>query len=868
MKKLILIDGNSLLYRAFFAIRIFTTTDGFPTNALYGLASMLIKILKEKPDYAIAVFDTKDKTFRHEMYNDYKAHRKPPSEELIMQMQPARELIRNFGVTVLELSGYEGDDLIGTISRMASENQIETSIYTGDLDALQLINKNVSVYHTVRGVTDILIYDENAVYNRYGLKPSDMIDYKSLKGDSSDNIPGVPGIGDKTAMTLIKEYGSLEDLYTSIDNMKESKIKKNLIDFKEQAFLSKDLATINSYAPINIDFENILYIGPDFPSLKTTFIKYDFKSLMSFLPQDESILETKITHKFLTPIYIENDKDFYDLKEKMLSSEEVSFYFDMDIKSQKVFSMSVYISTENLYSIPIKHHDFDLGLIVFDEPFAANLSELSDFFSSDKIKKVVYDAKNTYKILCSRNIKLSGICFDIMLGAYLLDPSRTSYEFSDLIFSYIGIKDRKEAKTLYDLKNILYEKLLNTSSLKLHDDLELPLSFVLAEMETCGIELDSPVLRVISEKISQKLVEVTQNIYNISGEDFNIASPKQLSEVLFTKMAIPYPEKGASRSTSADILHMISEEYPIAKEILLYRELTKIKNTYTDNLPLLMDSKTGRLHTTFNQTGTSTGRLSSSNPNIQNIPIRTDLGREIRQAFVSSKDYTLISADYSQVEFRIFAHITGDQWLMDAFNQDLDIHTATAVSLFNVPTEEVTTEMRRDAKTLNFAILYGMADFTLSKQLNSTVKEAKEFIDSYFAKFPKVKETTARIISEAEKNGYVETIFGRRRLIPDINNSNRNIRLAAQRAAVNMPFQGSAADIIKFAMINVSENLKKMGGKILLQVHDELLIEAPDNKIHEAVNVLREDMENSIKLNVPLKTDVKIGKNWYSMEKI
>lgn len=871
MNKLILIDGNSLLYRGFFATRIFTTTDGFPTNALFSLSNMLIKILEQdKPDYIIAAFDTPTPTFRHVMYEEYKAQRKAPAPELISQMEPARSLIRNFGIHVIEAPGYEADDIIGTISLMASKKNIETHIYTGDLDSLQLIDDNTSVYITAKGVSDINVYNEQSVQDRYCVSPLGMIDFKGLKGDTSDNIPGVPGIGDKTAANLLKEYGSIEGIYNSIASMKESKVKSNLIEYKDQAFLSKELATIDRDIPIEFDFSYALFDQPNYLALKGDFIKYQFRSLMKYIPENVAGIsdESSIIDSSDTPdvVLIDSDVSFEKLVSTLKKANKISVYLNMG-SLDNIKSVSVYLDN-TLYEIPMKQPADNLGIIIFDEPFGVDIFDLESVFSDQSIQKTVYDAKAVYKLLFANGVEIKGIDFDIMLGSYLLDPAKNTNSLEGISFNLLGKTDNINAYTIKLLRDILVSK-LDELSLKLHDEIELPLAFVLAKMELLGIELDSSVLKDMSEKLDLSIKALTQSIYKQSGAEFNIASSKQLTEVLFDKLQIPYPKDSKKRSTGAEILELLDyDEYPIIKDILQFRELSKIKNTYTDSLINLIDSKTGRIHTTFNQTVTSTGRLSSSEPNLQNIPIRTEIGRGIRKAFVSSKGYSLISADYSQVEFRIFAHITRDEWLVNAFKQDMDIHTATAATLFGVDEDKVDSDMRRKAKTLNFAILYGMADFTLSKQLGCSVKEAREFIDKYFARFPNVKKTTEQIIADAENTGYVSTILGRRRYIPEINSENRQVRMAAQRAAVNMPFQGSSADIIKLAMVNISDILAGKDAYILLQIHDELLIEAPDNNITEIAAILKDGMEHAYELIVPLKTDVKIGKNWLDMEKI
>jgi len=870
LDKIFLIDGNSLLYRAFFATRLFTNSDGFPTNALYGLSSMIIKILDEKPKYIVAAFDTPKKTFRHEMFEDYKAHRKPPAEELILQMQPARDLLRAFGITVIENPGYEADDIIGTIAKKATNQNIHSCIYTGDLDSLQLIDNNIDVYHTVRGVTDISIYNADAVLKRYGIPVDKMVDYKGLKGDPSDNIPGVPGIGDKTATNLINEYGTIENILDNVDKMKEGKVKKTLSENKEIALLSKTLGIIDINVPMEFEFDKWEYTTPDYDILKALFIKYQFRSLLNYIDP------TKLNKEVETPeiknqkeIVVENKKDFEELLNNIKKEKEVSIFFDYSPDTTRFFNFNIFSPTLGFYNINMEEQRSLLDIIVFDEAFNININDLKDLLEDDNIKKIVFDSKNLIKILEYFNIDLKGIIFDTHLASYIKDPARTSYSIKDLAFNVFGVEQKDNAYVNYKLYKELYEDLKKTDTLDLLINIEIPNSYVLSNMEITGIELDCEYLKNLSNHINDQLNDLSKEIYKISGAEFNIASPKQLGEILFDKLEIPYPEKSNKHSTGIEILEKLTE-YEIINKIITFRELSKIKSTYTDTLINLVNKNTGRLHTTFNQTVTSTGRLSSSNPNLQNIPIKSELGREVRKAFVSAKEHTLISTDYSQIEFRIFAHITKDEWLINAFKAGIDFHTATAATIYGVSEQEVTSDMRRNAKTMNFAILYGMADFTLSKQLGISVKEAKEFIEKYFARFPKVKETKELIIANAERDGYVSTITGRRSYTKEINSGNRMAKLAAERAAVNMPFQGSAADIMKVAMNNLFKRLNKEYKtiKILLQVHDELVCECPDDLVNVAAKIISEEMENAYQLLVPLDTEVKIGKNWTDMNKL
>ncbi|MCX6345470.1 MAG: DNA polymerase I [Armatimonadetes bacterium] len=893
-KKFIAIDGNSLLYRAFFAMRYLSTSSGQPTNALYGLTTMLLRLLEEKPDYIAAAFDTSTPTFRHVDFEDYKAHRKPTPDALLEQTVLARDLVRAFNIPVIEVPGFEADDVIGGLAKKAADQGVDTLIVTGDLDALQLVNDHVKVMTTVKGVSDTVIYDTDAVIKRFGLSPDHMIDYKGLKGDPSDNIPGVPGIGDKTAADLLKRFGTIENLLEHVSELPEGKIKKTLEENKEIALKSKWLATIITELPVDLAIEQYRSQEPDYDALRDLFVRLEFKTMLKRLPE-VSKAEGKAKPEKRVGLgacrCIDSDEE---LKELIGSLERVGEFalqcHTADSKSIEAEIIGISFSSginETAYvhvMDPAKSNN-SLALM-FDGPYQADMSQLKGILGSKSLAKYCHDSKLNHAALALRKVDLRNVTFDTMLAAYVLDPSRGSFEIGDVAFEALslelpGVTAKKtetcgdnttlicgEAEAIFRSKPILEERLKRDGLYNLFNDLELPLAPILAEMEMTGVAVDVSQLGAVSRTMEVELREVEEKIYEQAGEQFNIGSPKQLQTILYKKMGLASGKKTKTGySTSAATLEELAADYPIVEDILRYRELTKIKSTYADALPRLINAKTGRIHTSLNQAVTATGRLSSSNPNLQNIPIRSELGREIRKAFVASGENTLLSADYSQIELRILAHYTGDEALVHAFQNDIDIHTATACTLFNTTNKEVTSEMRRRAKTINFAVIYGMADYTLSKTLGISVKEAKDYIETYFARFPGVRKYTDDTIKTAREQGYVSTLMGRRRYIQDIKNSNRNIRLFAERAAVNMPIQGTAADIMKVAMIHVHDSLKaaNLSSKMVLQVHDELLLEVVPGELKAAADILCKGMESAFELNVPLRVDVKAGKNWAEM---
>lgn len=894
-KTLIVIDGNSLLYRAFFAMRYLSTTDGQPTNAIYGLTTMLLKVLEMKPDYVAVAFDTPKPTFRHEAYADYKAHRKAVPDELLAQNDLARELIRAFNIPVIERPGFEADDIIGAMAKDAEEMGLNTVIVTGDLDALQLVTDNVTVMTTVKGVSDTVMYDPAAVMDRFGLTPRQIIDFKSLKGDTSDNIPGVPGIGEKTAVNLLKEYGDLDNILAHIQDMPEGKVKRTLSENIEIAKTSKWLATIVTDLPEKLKVEDYDAKEPDYSILRDLFVRLEFKTMLKRLPEVQKAASESEVHEKVelgACRCISSDAELKELLEMLENTEEFALQChtsDGKTIGAEIIGISFCLGVNNTAYVQIKNTEketisLNLG---FDDIYQADLSTFAEVLENENIAKFCHDYKLNYAALALHGITLRGVVFDSMLGAYLLDATRGSFTIGDIAFEQLslelpGVTEKKqditadnttiicgEAEAIYRLKPAITEKLKRDGEYELYKDVELPLAPILSDMELAGVAVDSNQLGTLSITLDADIKQLERQIFDQAGEEFNIGSPKQLQVVLFEKMGMTSTKKTKTGySTSASALEELAVDYPIVGDILHYRELTKIKSTYADALPKLINPRTGRIHTSLNQAVTATGRLSSSDPNLQNIPVRTELGREIRKAFVASGENVLLSADYSQIELRVLAHVTGDDNLVKAFESNEDIHRATATTLFNCLQDEVTPEMRRRAKTINFAVIYGMTDFTLAKELSLSVREARTYIDHYFEKFPGVREYTESTMESARANGYVSTLMGRRRYIPEINASNRNIRLFAERAAVNMPIQGTAADIVKLAMIKVQNSLKTsgVGGKLLLQVHDELLLEVPPTELGCTADILRNGMEHAFDMRIPLKVDVKSGKNWADME--
>jgi DNA polymerase I len=891
MKKqtLFLIDGNSFCYRAYYAIKMLSNSKGFPTNAIYGFVTMLKKIIQsESPDLLAVAFDLKGPTFRHEMYENYKIHRKPMPDDLIVQIPHIKNILKAYNVPIYEKKGFEADDIIGTISSRAEENNITTFIVTGDKDALQLVSKKTKVYSTHK---EGLVYDEDHVKARFGSGPEKVVDVMALMGDASDNIPGVPGIGEKTAIELISEFKSLDNLINNIDSIK-SQSKKNLIKQNlDKAYLSRELATIDRGVDIEIDFIDMQVKEPDAESLLKIFREFEFRKLAEeFSPKNrpEGVYEI-ISSKKEFDILVKNLKD------------KGRWAFDFETTSTDPMDCDiagVSFCWENNKAQYISFVSFH-GAFSDREYILKNLKTV---FEDQSIKKIGQNIKYEALLLRNSGIELRGIYFDTMVASYLLNPSKPNHNLSDIAMEHLGItmtdigeligkgKSKitmadvplndiskyccQDSDVTFRLERILQKHLEDKALDKLFRDIELPLIEVLSDMEFCGVKIDTGFLKDMSKVFQKRLDTLTNNIYKEAGCEFNINSPKQLGSVLFEKLKLPVIKRTKTGvSTDVDVLKTLAVRHELPKIILEYRELSKLATTYVDSLPELINKKTQRLHTSFNQAVTATGRLSSSNPNLQNIPVKTEIGRKIRGAFVSSfKDGIILSADYSQVELRILAHLSGDSVLIDAFIHDVDIHSYTASLIFDCDEKDVNDTMRSQAKTVNFGIIYGMSPYGLSKELGISPDIAKGFIDAYFSRYPGVYEYMQEQVGLAREKGYVLTMFNRRRYIPEINSQNQNIRQFAERTAVNTPIQGTAADIIKIAMIHISRKLKthpstKLGarnskGKMILQVHDELVFDLPKVELKEVTNIVKKSMEEVVKIKVPIKVNISSGKSW------
>lgn len=883
-KKLILIDGNALVHRAFHALPpTLTSPKGVLTNAVYGFVSVLFKMIKEKkPDYIVATFDLAAPTFRHEEFAEYKSQRIKAPDELYAQIPMVKDILGAMGIPIYEKQGFEADDLIGTLAEKTKDiPDVQTIIATGDLDTLQLVQDEKVVVFTLRkGVTDTVTYNEKEVKNRFsGLLPNQMTDYKGLKGDPSDNIPGVPGIGEKTAITLIGKYKNIENLYEQLAKAKKPKdispkLAEKLLENKDMAFFSKKLATI--IRNVDIDFslaksdwrQNI-----DKEKLNGFLKELGLYTLVKRFSEIDSpaVQEPKIKEASLFDSVSVKSSKVKSIKDKLEIAKifkkielQKNFTFDMAdglfniiFKDEKVVS----ISTEHMFSDKELH------------------SKAKDLFENKDILKTSHSFKRIAKLLLEKGIYIKGIEFDVELAAYLLNSDLQDFDLDKIYYIEFGdnigfdIKSRLMAITA--LKKSLGEKLKSNGLLKLFEDVELPLSPVLAEMESAGINVNQKSIEKLSQRTDEQIQTLEKDIYKFAGEEFNISSPQQLGHILFDvlglKGKVRKTGKGAL-STAAAELEKLSEEHPAIDLILKYRELQKLKTTYIDPFPTLIDPQNGRLHTTYNQTGTTTGRLSSQNPNLQNIPARTELGQEFRRSFVADKGFQLISFDYSQLELRIVAHISNDEKMTEAFKRGEDIHTRTAAEIFELPADKVTHSMRRDAKTLNFGVLYGMGQMGFQRAAGVTRERAREFIRKYMEEFFGVADYMEQTRQSAHQKGYVSTIFGRRRTLEAINSNIPELIRQAERMAINMPVQGTAADLIKMAMIKASDFVHEKYSheevRMLLQVHDELLFEVRMDLAQKLSKDIRDIMENICKLSVPLTVDVKYGDNWSDMEKM
>ncbi|PMC37071.1 DNA polymerase I [Bacillus sp. UMB0899] len=869
-KKLVLIDGNSIAYRAFFALPLLNNDKGVHTNAIYGFTMILMKILEdEKPTHMLVAFDAGKTTFRHKTFQEYKGGRQKTPPELSEQFPFIRELLDAYQVSRYELENYEADDIIGTLSRQAEKDGYEVKVISGDKDLTQLVTDNITVDITKKGITDVDSYTPDFVQEKYGLTPEQIIDMKGLMGDTSDNIPGVPGVGEKTAIKLLTEFNTLENVLASIEKVGGKKLKEKLEENREQAIMSKKLATIDCEAPLTIALDEVHYEGFDSKKVTELFRELGFNSLLDKLG-------TEAAEEEIEDISFEVVSEF----SQEILTDEATFYAE-------VLEDSYHQADINGFSIINQH-----GHYYIPADIALNSSQFKEWAEDETKLKTVYDGKKTTVALSWKGISLKGINFDVLIAAYILNPSAT-YEDVASVSKAHGVSVVQHDEVVYgkgakrsvpasdklgehlvrkglaisDIKEKLINQLEDNDQSALLYDLEMPLSFILAEMEATGIKVDVDRLKEMGKNLTEQLKTLEESIYAHAGESFNINSPKQLGVILFDKLNLPVVKKTKTGySTSADVLEKLEDKHEIVKDILHYRQLGKLQSTYIEGLLKVVHSDTQKIHTRFNQVLTTTGRLSSIDPNLQNIPIRLEEGKKIRQAFVpSKKDWVIFAADYSQIELRVLAHIANDENLVDAFQNDLDIHTKTAMDVFHVSEDEVTSNMRRQAKAVNFGIVYGISDFGLSQSLGITRKEAGEFIKRYLETFVGVQEYMEDIVADARDKGFVKTILQRRRYLPEITSRNFNLRSFAERTAMNTPIQGSAADIIKKAMIDMAERLKeeKLQTKLLLQVHDELIFEAPKEEVAILEKIVPEVMENAVELIVPLRVDYSYGNSWY-----
>ena len=879
-KRLIIIDGNSIINRAFYALPDMTNSEGLHTNAVYGFTRMLFKIIDDyKPTHISVAFDMKAPTFRHKEFSEYKAGRKKMPNELGQQLQPLKELLDTFNIHRMEMAGFEADDLIGTVAKKAENDDFKVYIVTGDKDAIQLASNKTTTLITKKGVGEVEEYNYDSVVERYEMTPTQFIDLKGLMGDKSDNIPGVPGIGEKTGIKLIKEFSSIENLIENTNQLKGS-VKKKIEENKDQAVFSKKLATIITDVPIEISLDELSYGDYDKNAVIEEFKKFGFNTLIKQVlamdgGNEESIVEEKIE---LNINHLEDISAFKNEIEKTNKLFIKTVSKVGNILEKNLIYVFVSADGKNIYYI----NDEELELI-------------KDIISNEEIKKIGYNLKDDYLALKPYDIQLNNMFFDIAIGEYLIDSkSSTSYECSDIAMKYLTkkIKSKEEllgkgakAKKFSDLEleelstyfgeilNIVYnvypimEKAFKEIDMEyLFYDVEMPLVEVLGSMEYEGMAVDKNQLEELGNKFKEIISNLEKEIFTMAGEKFNINSPKQLGVILFEKLELPVIKKTKTGySTNADVLEKLRDKHEIIDKITEYRQIVKLNSTYVEGLSNIINPISGRIHSSFNQTITTTGRISSTEPNLQNIPVKTEMGREIRKVFIAKDNCKLVDADYSQVELRVLAHMSDDEHMIDAFQHNMDIHSKTASQIFGVDINDVTSLQRSEAKAINFGIVYGKTDFGLAQDLNIPVPKAKAYIESYFANYDKIKVFMDEAIKNATDKGYALTIFNRRRYIPEINSSNFMVRNQGKRFAMNAPIQGSAADIIKIAMVNVFTRLKdeNLKSRLILQVHDELIVEAVEEELDQVCNIVKEEMESAVNLQVHLDVDLNVGDSWF-----
>ncbi len=902
-KKLFLIDGSAMYYRSYFAFsrNPLINSKGENTSATFGFLNSLLKIIdQEHPEYMAIVFDTKEPTFRHNIYKEYKATREKMPDEMAAQFPRLVETLKAANFVLLEKEGYEADDIIGTLATRFAGEGIDVYIVSGDKDMAQLVNGHVFLYN-LKKQDEPEILDRQKVVEKYGVEPEQIVDWLALMGDKSDNIPGVPKVGEKTAASLLKQFGSIENLYKNLDKITKETLRKNLEAAREQVQIARQLTTIDTNVPIDVKLEDLKFRMWDMEKVAPILQELEFRGIANRMKalsqgQDGALELQKFKAENVQYQLIESEQEFQNILNQLKKQKE--FVFDLETSSldfleAQIAGIALCWAEGKASYVAIGHESKGLS------PDHV-LQQLKTIFADPQIRKIGQNIKYDAMIMEQHGIPVKNLFFDTMIASYLINPTgqhnldylaehylnykmipiedligkkgKNQKKMTDLAAGFVYQYGCEDADITYRIYQILKKDLQKHGMEKLFYELEMPMVHVLMQMEMHGVKVDRELLKKLSDELGEKIKALEQKVYQMAGETFNLNSPQQMGVILFDKLQIhkelgmrkPSKTKTGQYSTSERTLERYSA-HPLVADIMEYRKLIKLKNTYLDALPQLINPKTGRIHTSYNQTVTATGRLSSSNPNLQNIPIRTDLGREIRRAFIPSReDYVILSADYSQIELRIMAHLSGDERMIENFKKNLDIHAATAALIFGIPVQEVTPDHRRKAKEINFGIIYGMSEYGLANRLNISTDEAKEFIADYFATYPKIGEFMRRMIEEARQKGYVETILGRRRYLPEIRNQNRQIREFAERTAINTPIQGSAADLIKKAMINMQTFIEssKFPAQMLLQVHDELVFEVQEKRAEEFAKQVKQIMEGAMKLRVPLVVDCGIGKNW------
>ncbi|MDD2509882.1 MAG: DNA polymerase I [Syntrophomonas sp.] len=862
-EKFMLIDGNSLLYRAFYALPLLHNSAGVYTNGVYGFLTMFNRVLAElQPTHIAVAFDKDRSTFRNELYSEYKANRSAPPDELGGQFQLLRDVLAALNVEFLEMQGYEADDIIGTLSKKAEAEGLNTVILTGDGDVLQLVSDKVEVLLTKKGISEMEFYDPQGVKDKWGVEPEKMVEIKGLMGDASDNIPGVPGVGPKTAIKLVREFASLENLFENLPQVKGKKLIEKLEQNREQAFLSRQLATINREMDLDFQIEDYALREPHYPELMALYRSLEFNNFLKALQEKERGIAP--VSEGIEVLLLEREEEVLTLLEEMKEGESVALYL------QSNYHHPMWARLQGVF-LEIGQRVYQLKLEVEEDH---KLQWLKALLESATIKKYLHNAKFLQVFLLRHGIELRGVAGDTMLLAYVDDPVFEGEELDACLQKYLqlNIAENNPAALVSRIKELFFklEEQVPAELRELLQQVEMPMSEVLARMEFCGVKVERSTLARISDELASGIASNEERIFELAGSSFNINSPKQLGKVLFEDLGLRVIKRGKTGySTGVEVLEKLYQEHEIIPYILNYRQLSKIKSTYTDALQELIHPETGRIHTIFKQAQTATGRLSSVEPNLQNIPIRMEEGRRIRQAFVApGPEWLVMAADYSQIDLRSLAHISGDERLIETFKSGVDIHTRTAAEIFHLPVEWVDSELRRRAKAVNFGIIYGISDFGLARDTGVSRKEARKYIDNYLNSYPGVKKYMEDVVEFGRRHGYVETLLKRRRYLPELNARNKMVQAFARRMALNTPVQGTSADIIKLAMIKVDEEIRErqLQARLLLQVHDELVLELPRAELEEVARLLRDCMENACSLKVPLEVSLNTGPNWYEME--